>query len=332
MPVTPAFFFTLHPPKAMKFTIQILGSSSALPTAKRFPSAQIVSFNDAPMLVDCGEGTQIQLRKFGISFSKIEHLYISHLHGDHYFGIFGLLNSMNMLGRKKPLHLYAPAELKKILNYIWRTTSTKLLFELKFHPLISTGYELLAETKYLEIYTFPLAHSKANWGFKFVEKPQMLRIRKEAIETYQPGIAEIHRIKQGESLLLDNGTVVPNEDLVIKPPSPRSYAYCTDTMYLESLNECIGNTNVLYHEATFSNELAELAKLTGHSTASQAATVASNLNAKALIIGHYSTRYPNVEFLKIEASQIFNPVFLAEEGTCFEIDQQTRELSMAEIK
>ncbi len=281
------------------------------------------------MLVDCGEGTQIQLRKYGISFLQIEHIFISHLHGDHYFGIFGLLTSMNMLGRKKALHLYAPPELHKILNSIWRLTATALLFEVKFHPLNSPDFVLLVETRYLMVYSFPLEHSKANWGFKFCEKQFPPKIKKEAIEMYKPGIAEIHEIKQGNDLVLFDGTIIPNEELVFDSPQPRTYTYCSDTLYIKNLHDRVGEVDVLYHEATFASDAEALAKATFHATASQAAMVAKCTNAKALIIGHYSTRYPSVEFLRHEALQVFQPVFLAEEGTCFIIDQQTRLLSIS---
>lgn len=314
----------------MEFSVQILGSSSALPTIDRFPSAQVVSYNDHPMLVDCGEGTQIQLRRHHISFLKIEHIFISHLHGDHFYGIFGLLSSMNLLGRKKKLHLYAPPELLKILNYVWKNTGVKLLYELDFCALQGDSLQLIADTKNLQIFSFPLKHSKATWGFRFSEKQRVPNIRRDMIDRYELGFADIRKIKLGQGIYLSDGSFADYTNFTLPAVEPRTYLYCSDTEYIEKLREITGDTDVLYHEATFASNSNELAQDTGHSTSTQAAQSAVNLNAKAVIIGHFSTRYPDVGFLKIEAELVFAPVFLASDGAKFLIDKKSRTLSQIE--
>ncbi|HOE04201.1 MAG TPA: ribonuclease Z [Bacteroidales bacterium] len=314
----------------MEFTIQILGSSSALPTTDRFPSAQVVSYNEHPMLIDCGEGTQIQLRRNHISFLKIEHIFISHLHGDHFYGIFGLLTSMNLLGRKKKLHLYAPAELKKVLNYLWKNTGIDLLYEIQFHAHSGDGLQLIADTKNIQVFSFPLKHSKATWGFRFSEKQQVPNIRKEMIDRYELGFSDIRKIKSGQGIYLSDGSFADYTIFTLPAIAPRTYMYCSDTEYIEDLINITGPADVLYHEATFSSDAQELARATGHSTSIQAAHTAMNLGAKALIIGHFSTRYPSVEFLKTEAQTIFSEVFLAYDGAKFTIDRHS--LLLSEIK
>jgi len=308
----------------MDFSITILGASSALPTANRFPSAQVVKHNESIFLIDCGEGTQMQLRRNKISLLKINHIFISHLHGDHYYGIFGLLTSMNLLGRKKELHLYAPPELRRILNYIWKQTGIQLLYEVVFHVHNYSGFNLIADCKHMQVFSFPLSHSKQNCGFKFCEKQSVANIRKDCIERFELGIVDVRRIKAGAGIYLIDGTYIDNKELTHHAPEPRTYTYCSDTVFVESLNTVIGNTDLLYHEATFAGEANDLAIATGHSTSIQAAHVAKQLSAKALILGHFSTRYTDVGFLQQEAETIFKPVFLAEDNAEFAINRITR--------
>ncbi|NLA24956.1 MAG: ribonuclease Z [Bacteroidales bacterium] len=311
----------------MNFSVQILGSSSAVPTATRFPSAQIVSYNEQIMLVDCGEGTQIQLRKFKLSFLKIQHIFISHLHGDHFYGIFGLLTSMNLLGRKQKLNIYAPKKLRKILNYLWKNTGIVLQYEVEFHELIPDSFNLIAETKNIEVYSFPLKHTNETWGFKFVEKQRIPNIRKEKIEEYNLSFADIRKIKTGQGIYMPDGKYIEYTEFTHPPLKPRSYAYCSDTEYMPNLKELIGNVDVLYHEATFVADAIELAKATNHSTSSQAGQAAADLGAKALIIGHFSSRYPKANILKSEAETKFKPVFLAQDGAVFSINRKDGSLS-----
>ncbi|MDD3740078.1 MAG: ribonuclease Z [Bacteroidales bacterium] len=298
----------------MQFQIRILGSSSALPTSTRMPTAQVVMYNETPYLIDCAEGTQMQMRKFSIPFGKLKNIFISHLHGDHFFGIFGLLSSFNLLGRKQDLNIYAPAELKKIYETVLSLNNDHLHYKVNFIPLTDNGKNLIFENKFLEVYSFPLKHTKPTYGFLFVEKNKALNIRKDVIERYELSIAEIVKIKAGEDLFDDFGEVVKNSELTTKPGEIRSYAFCTDTLPLKNLKEYFTDVNLLYHEATFASDMEDLAKETRHSTAKQAAEIANITKSKKLMIGHFSSRYKSVEIFLKEAEEIFTDVTAAEDG------------------
>jgi ribonuclease Z len=303
----------------LNFSIIILGCGSALPTALRMPTSQIVLYNTTPYLIDCGEGTQVQLRKNNISLLKINNIFISHLHGDHFYGIFGLLSTFGMLGRKKPLNIYAPENLKKYCELLLISNNNLLQYDINFIPLKKIQNNLILSDKYLDVYSFPLKHSVAVWGFKFVEKNKTLNIKKELIEELNLSIADIVKIKNGENFVLDNGLIIPNNKLTIKPEKARSYAFCTDTLPLKNLENNIRNVDLLYHEATYANDNKILAKKTFHSTANQAAEIAKLCDVKKLLIGHYSSRYTETDTLLNEAKSIFTNTIAVYDNLVVEI-------------
>lgn len=296
------------------FEITILGTNSSIPTSNRFPSSQFVNISDRYFLIDCGEGTQMQLRKYKIRFQKINHIFISHLHGDHYLGLMGLLQSMHLLGRKAELHLYAPKELQEIIEIQHKHSGTHLTYELIFHPLRFNTSELIMEDDKVTVETIPLNHRIACWGFLFKEKPHLNKIKKEKIEEYIIPLEKIHEIKSGGDFITNEGKTIPNKELVELPLPPRSYAYCSDTRYTETIIPIISGVDLLYHEATFLEDLIERAKQTMHSTAKEAATIALKSNVKKLLIGHFSARYDDIIPLLEEAKTIFTNTELAKEG------------------
>ncbi|HXK81411.1 MAG TPA: ribonuclease Z [Bacteroidales bacterium] len=303
----------------MEFKLLILGSSSALPTVKRNLPAQILSYNNKPFLIDCGEGTQLQLRKHNISFNKIDHIFISHLHGDHFYGIFGFLGTMGLLGRKKPLHIFSPYGLEEIINSVFEKTNSEIPFPIKYHILNTKQPEIILTTKWLEINSFPLKHSKPVCGFIFKEKEKPANIIKEKIEEYNIGISEIVKIKNGAKLKLASGKEIENSELVYPKPKLRSYAYCTDTKFVAKNYKPLKDIDVLYHEATFAEADKQTAHNTGHSTATEAAKAAIEINAKLLLLGHFSSRYKTNTHIIEEAKSIFKNTIGVEDGDYFEI-------------
>jgi len=307
----------------MTFNVTILGCSSALPTPNRFSTAQAVNILERFFLVDCGEGTQIQLRKYNIKISKINHIFISHLHGDHFFGIFGLLSSMNLTGRKNPLHIYAPYKLKTILDFMTETMELENDFEIIFHPLHYSGKEVIYEDKVLTIESFPLRHRVPTCGFIFKEKQRLRNLKGDVIKELQIPIKYLQSIKEGADYTADDGTIYPNKNLTIDPPKPRSYAFVSDTAKNQQIVKYIENVDLLYHEATFSDEGKKRAKDTGHSTSRQAAQIAKQANAGKLILGHYSNRYKDLSPLLNEAKEEFENTELTFDGAVFSIPQKT---------
>lgn len=297
------------------FEIVILGSSSATPAYGRMPSAQVVNFRQRLFLIDCGEGTQLQLRKYHLSIQKIERIFISHLHGDHFFGIFGLLGSMQLLGRKKELILYAPPRLKDILDQIWKTSDASIQFPIEFIPLDFHEKKLIFFDDFLTVYAFPLKHRIPCYGFLFEEKPLPGNLIKRKIQQFRLLPFQYEELKKGKTVVLDNGTELRPEDYVSPPPPPRSYVYCSDTRFDENLAVFFSSPNLLYHEATFDSSGKDRAKATFHSTAEEAARMASLCGARKLIIGHFSARYKNVETLLREARSIFPNTMAATEGS-----------------
>lgn len=303
----------------MKFSLTILGSSSALPTSDRFLTAQVLNVNERFFLLDCGEGTQIQLRRCRIPFGKIKHIFISHLHGDHVFGLPGLISTFNLLGRLDDLHIYAHKSLKQILNQFLGQFYVKLGFNLIYHSLDEENFSLIYEDKTLEVYSFPLKHRILCNGFLIREKPKLRNLRKDVIEFYNIPVRERVNIKNGADFITADGTVIPNEKLTINPPKSKSFAYLTDTSFLPSVASNIQGVDLLYHESTFLDEDAELAMETGHSSATQAAQVAALAGASRLILGHFSTRYRDLSIFKTQAQKTFVNVELAEDGRVFEV-------------
>jgi ribonuclease Z len=303
----------------MEFGIKILGSSSAIPTGKRNLPSQVLTYNHKPFLIDCGEGTQLQLRRYGISFNKIEHVFISHLHGDHFFGLFGLLSTMSLLGRNKPVYIFGPKGIEEVIRYVFKKSGSNIQYQIIFHELSDAVFQQVCETKWLEISAFPLSHRKPTYGYLFREKAQSPNIKKECIQDYSIGVADIVKIKEGSDLILDTGKRILNKDLVHPIPSPRSFAYCSDTRFIPELYIPIHGVDLLYHEATFIEEDVDLAHHTGHSTAKEAAMAAKLVGAKKLIIGHFSSRYATHTPIEVEAQSVFEPVEGVFEGVYVEI-------------
>ena len=301
----------------MKLTI--LGSSSALPTSERFPAAHVLNAHERLYLIDCGEGTQLQMRKNRICFSKINHIFISHLHGDHVFGIYGLLSTMNLMGRKIPINIYAPGNYDILLNSHLRDFDINLGFEIQYTSLKNKNPEIILDDKHLTVTSFPLVHRIPSFGFLFCEKPKDKNIIKESIDKYNIPISCIKDIKKGEDFINSDGKIIKNDILTLPVTPPVSYAYCSDTRYFSRLSSFVKGVTVIYHEATFSAENKKLAKTTFHSTTHDAATTAKNAEAQTLIIGHFSSRYKNINPLVDEARSVFPRTFPAIDGKSYEI-------------
>lgn len=302
----------------MSFKLTIVGSGSAVPTLKRGVTAQYLNFNERRILIDCGEGTQLQLRKYKVRFQRVQYLFISHLHGDHYLGIFGLLASMNLLGRTLKLHLFAPAALREIIAHQFTITGVTLDFEIEYHDLNCTEKTLIFEDKILEIYAFPLRHRIKCHGFLFKEKPKELNINKEKIEEFTISRAEIWSIKNGGDIER-NGKIIKNAKLTLPGVAPKQYAFCTDTKFYPKLADWVKDVDLLYHEATFTEAQKDRAKATQHSTAKQAAEIAKRANVKKLLLGHFSARFNSTSELQKEAEVIFENTICVEDGDEFVI-------------
>lgn len=307
----------------MNFTVKILGTASALPTTQRYPSAQIVDIRGRLFMIDCGEGAQIQLRKAKVSFLNIEHICLSHIHGDHIFGIFGLLSTMGLLARKAPLNIYAPEGFAPILEFFKAQFGEGLLFDINFTPLKMSVPELVYQSRTTELLAFPLNHRVDTYGFIIREKMPQRNIHKDAISRFGLSLTEIGTLKRGEDLVRESvdgkPLVIRNEDVTYYKYMPRSYAYCSDTAPFAELPQWIRGVDLLYHEATFPEEMADMAEKTFHSTTIQAATTAKDAGAKKLIVGHYSSRYPSVDFYLDQIKTIFPEAMLAHDGDVIEI-------------
>lgn len=301
----------------MPFNITVLGSSSALPTSKKFPSAHVVNIHERFFLIDCGEGTQIQLRRFKIKFSSINHIFITHLHGDHFFGLFGLISSLSLLGRINDLHIYSPGDLKKTIYSVLR--KKEIPFNIFFHRLEYSEKALIYESKSIKISCFPLNHRIETYGFILEEKQKQRNIIKEKISKYKLSVKDILQIKDGKDHITEEGKVIPNNKLSIPPYKSRSYAYCTDTMYHEDIIPYIKNTDIIYHEATFAEDMKELAEQSKHSTSVEAATIAKKAQVSTLLIGHFSSRYKSYELILNEAKTIFKNTIAVTDGDIFNI-------------
>jgi ribonuclease Z len=302
---------------SMKLTI--LGSSSALPTSERYPSAHVLNAHERLFLIDCGEGTQMQMRKNRIRFGKINHVFISHLHGDHVFGLYGLLSTFSLMGRKTPLHIYAPEKYENILQSHLNDFDIRLNYEIDFIPLAGKDPVKILDDKRITVTSFPLEHRVPTFGFLFREKQADRNIIKESIAKYGIPISRIQSVKSGEDFITNEGEVIRNVDITTPSPDPLSYAYCSDTKYFRRLSSFVKDVSVLYHEATFDKSKKDLAVTTGHSTTLDAARVASEANAGALIIGHFSARYRETDSLVNEAREIFPRSFAALDGKSYEI-------------
>lgn len=305
----------------MRFEVIPLGTGAALPAQGRSPSAQVLRLEDALYLIDCGEGTQERLRMAGLSFMRISRVFISHLHGDHCFGIMGLLSTMHLLGRTRELHLHGPQPLKAIIDLQLQASGTWLRFPLHFHAVGDDAPQVLMEDERLTVTSLPLRHRVPTTGFLFRQKPGPRPLRPEQVNA----IPHYRRaaVKAGHDLVLDDGTVVPNAALTTDPPPPAAYAYCSDTAPHPHLASWLRGVDLLYHEATFTTHLAARARETLHSTAAQAATVAREAGAGALLLGHFSSRYKDLTPLLDEARAIFPGTALSEEGRRYPIRPHT---------
>lgn len=301
------------------FKIHILGCGSALPTLRHNATCQIVEIRGKYFMIDCGEGTQIQVRRTKVHFSKIQAVFISHLHGDHCFGLFGMISTFGMTGRTAPLHVYAPKEFEEYFNLSMELFCKKLEFSVMFHPIETTETKVIYEDKSLTIESIPLEHRIPCCGFLFREKLTTPHIRRDMIDFYNIPISQINNIKAGANWTTANGDIIMNSKLTIPADKPRSYAYCSDTRYMEQLYKNVANVDVLYHESTYTNEYKDRAKSYYHSTAEEAATVAKDANVGKLLLGHYSARYLNEDIILNEAKAIFPNSFLTNEGMVFDV-------------
>ncbi len=301
----------------MKLTI--LGCYAATPRTFTNPTSQILEIKNRLFLIDCGEGTQVQLRKNKIRFSKINHIFISHLHGDHFFGLVGLVSTFTLLNRTTDLHIYGPKGIKEIIMLQLRLSNSWTNYGLFFHELESLQSEVIFEDEKVLVKTIPLKHRIYTNGFLFQEKIGERKLNLDAVQNYEIDTCYYQKIKNGKDITLDDGRVIENEKLTFDPVPAKNYAFCSDTAYDESIIPIIENIDVLYHESTFLQSEESLAKKTLHSTAKEAATIALKSNAKQLILGHYSTRYENIALFKEEAETIFPEVLLADDGKNFEL-------------
>ena len=301
------------------FKVHILGCGSALPTLQHYASSQIVEFRDKCFMIDCGEGTQMQVRHTHIHFSKIQAVFISHIHGDHCFGLIGMISTFGMLGRTAPLHIYAPAELESILNAQVELFCTGLEYNIVFHAVDTTERVVVYEDRSLIVETIPLEHRVPCCGFIFREKPALPHIRRDMIDFYNIPISQINNIKAGAGWTTPDGDFVPHERLTVPADAPLSYAYCWDTRYLPHLHELIKGVSTLYHESTYAEDNIEKARIYHHSTAAQAAMVARDANVGKMLLGHYSSRYRDESVLLDEAKAIFPNSYLTNEKLVFDV-------------
>lgn len=299
--------------------VTILGSNSASPAHDRHPSSQILDVENDYYMIDCGEGTQFQLNKFQISRSRIRAIFISHLHGDHYLGLLGLLTTMSMSNREEPLTVVGPSGLKEIIELQCMYSKTILRFEIVYIVFEANRTSLIYEDNKVKVTTIPLMHKVDTSGYLFEEQPKKSNIIKEKIEEYQIPIEKISGIKNGDDLILQNGQVISNLELTIAPQKPKTFAYCSDTQYYETIIPIVKGVDMLYHEATFLEKEMERAEFTKHSTTKDAATIAQKAQVHKLMIGHYSSRYTDLSLLLSETKHYFDNTLLAIEGETYEV-------------
>lgn len=306
----------------MSFSVYILGSNSAAPAHGRHHTSQILQIQDQQFMIDCGEGAQMQMKRYGLRKNRLNHIFISHLHGDHYLGLVGLLFTMHLNGRKNDLYLYGPEGLAEIVTIALKYGNTKLSYLIHFKELRSNEPELILDNKKLTVHTIPLQHRVTCNGFLFREKPKPRKLIKEKIEEQRFSIVQINQLKSGADITDELGNIIiKNVDYTLPSKRSRSYAYCSDTKYDENLISMISEVDLLYHEGTFLHDMLERAEETFHTTVKQAATIAKKANVGQLIIGHFSNRYKDLQPLLNEARPIFENSELAEEGRQFTIPE-----------
>lgn len=302
-----------------KFELHILGCGSALPTTRHFPTSQIVNVRDKLFMIDCGEGAQLQFRKSRLKFSRLNTIFISHLHGDHCFGLLGLISTLNLLGRTAELHIYSPKGLEELMTPMLDFFNHQMTYKVLFHEFETKEQSLIYEDRSITVTTIPLRHRMPCCGFLFAEKQRPNHILRDMVDFYQVPVYELNRIKNGADYVTPEGEVIPNSRLTRPSNPPRRYAYCSDTLYLPSIVEQIKGVDLLFHEATFAEEDAPRAKETFHTTASQAAQIAWDAEVKKLLIGHFSARYDDETLLLEEARAIFPATQLAKETLCVSV-------------
>lgn len=305
----------------MKFTVTILGSGAALPTSSRKPTAQYVECRGRTILIDCGEGTQMQFRKFGVKFQRIDYILISHLHGDHYFGLVGLLSTMHLLGRKKSIQVYGPQELKSIVNSQLHYGGSKLAFEVIFHSINIESSGVLFEDDKVSVSHFPLSHKVPTSGFVIREHEKERKIITEMVQADRVKIQYFKSLKRGEDIIEEDGNIIDHKKYTRSAGEAKSFAFCSDTKYSERIIPFIENVDLLYHEATFTEDFLDRAKATMHSTANQAARIAKMAGAKKLLMGHLSARYDSGEKHLEEAKEIFPPSIVVEDGDVYDLSE-----------
>lgn len=302
-----------------KFELHVLGCGSALPTTRHFPTSQIVNVRDKLFMIDCGEGAQLQFRKSRLKFSRLNHIFISHLHGDHCFGLLGLISTLNLLGRTAELHIHSPKGLEDLMIPMLDFFNRQMTYRVLFHEFGTKEAAVVYEDRSLTVTTIPLRHRMPCCGFLFAEKPGPNHILRDMIDFYQVPVYELNRIKNGADYVTPEGEVIPNARLTRPSDAPRRYAYCSDTIYLPSVTEQIKGVDLLFHEATFAEDAAPRAKETFHTTASQAARIARDAEVKKLLIGHFSARYDDEQVLLDEARAVFPNTQLAKETLCISV-------------
>ncbi|MFL9483716.1 ribonuclease Z [Chitinophagaceae bacterium LWZ2-11] len=299
------------------FGITILGNNSALPAYDRHPTAQVVTLNEHLFLIDCGEGTQMQMSQYKIRRSKINHIFISHLHGDHYFGLIGIITSMGLLGREHPLNIYGPKQLKDIIDLQLKVADTELPFPLNFHSLEKDG--IIIDEKKFQVECFATIHRIECWGFIIREKKKPRKIDKEKVLKYNIPAAYYDRLKAGDDYETKEGELIKNETVTIPNTPPVSYAFCADTLYYETIADRVKDVSILYHETTYLKDLSERAAARYHSTTVQAAAIAKKAGVHKLLIGHFSSKYENLDQFLIEAREVFDNTDLAIEGVTYKL-------------
>ena len=299
----------------MKLTI--LGSYSATPHTDKAPTAQLLETKGNRFLIDCGEGTQVRLRQHRVKFSQIKHIFISHLHGDHFYGLPGLISTFRLLGREAPLHVYGPKGIKEAILLLLKLADSWTNYPLHFHELDAKESVLIYSDDEVEVHTIPLRHRIYTNGFLFKELPGLRKINKAAVDQYRIDMSQFHKLKQGHDAVDYQGNIISNVQLTRDPIAPKSYAFCSDTAYFTELAHLVKGVDVMYHESTFLDDREDLAKKTFHSTAKQAARVAKQADVGQLLLGHFSSRYKSLNPFMEEAKTIFENTQLALDGMVF---------------
>ena len=303
----------------MNFELNILGCGSAKPTTRHQPTAQILNVHGKFYMIDCGEGAQTQMQRMGLSMANVGHIFLSHNHGDHVFGLPGLIGTMDLLGRTAELHIHGPKQIGELLDFLLKVYYADISYQVIFHPVDPRQHQLVFEDRSIEVFSIPLKHRVPSVGYLFREKPRLPHIRREMIDAFNIPVSQINNIKAGASWTTDDGTVIPHERLTTPATPPRSYAYCSDTVYLPQLKDILQGVTLLFHEATYMHERAQRAEQTCHSTAIQAAMQARDAGAGKLCIGHYSASIKDESAMLTEAQTVFPNTVLAKEGLVISI-------------